>query len=388
MKSLRPWRERYLVFGHPFIGQEEREEILACIDSRWLGSGPRVQRLEEDFRKYIGAPTAVALNSCTAALHLTLRELRLGPGAEAITTAMTFCATANAIVHAGLKPVFADCDRHTMNIDPADIERKITKNTRALVPVHFAGRPCDMEAIMDIARRHSLRVVEDCAHAIESTYNGQHCGTFGDFGCFSFYVTKNMTTGEGGMVVSRDAESASRIKVAALHGMSKDAWRRFSDKGYVHYETLEPGFKYNLTDLAASFGIHQLARIEKMLVVRQRLWDFYQKELAGLPLILPAAAPKHMRHSLHLFICLIDDTRTRVTRDEVLQGMHELRIGCGVHYTALHLHRYYRETYGYREGDLPNTEYIGARTFSIPLSAAVTDEDAADVVKALKMILE
>lgn len=387
MKTLAAWREQYLVYGSPYLGEEEKAEVAACLESRWLGTGPRVHRLEEAFRQYIGVPTAAAVNSATAALHLSLRELRLPPGSEVLVPGMTFCATANAVVHSGLRPVFVDCGRASMNIEPEDIERALTPRTRAIVPVHFAGRPCDMKGIMALAERHNLRVVEDCAHAIESTINEQHCGTFGDYGCFSFYVTKNMTTGEGGMVVSRQPELTNRIKQVALHGMSVDAWRRFSDKGYVHYEVLEPGFKYNLTDLAAALGLHQLARLESLLPVRQRLWDYYQKELADLPLILPAEPAAGTRHALHLFPVLVDDRKTKVTRDEMMRGMHDLKIGCGVHYTALHLHRYYRETYGYKVGDLPNTEFIGARTFSIPLSAAVTDEDAADVVKALRMIL-
>jgi dTDP-4-amino-4,6-dideoxygalactose transaminase len=384
----RPWREEYLVFGAPHIGQDEQEELLACVQSRWLGSGPRVARLERDFRAYLRAPAVVAVNSGTAALHLALRELRLEPGAEVITTPMTFCATANAIVHAGLTPVFADCNRDTMNPDPAEIARRVTPRTRALVPVHLAGRPCDMRAIANIATAHDLRVVEDCAHAIESTIDGRHCGTFGDFGCFSFYVTKNMTTGEGGMVVCRDEERADRIRIMALHGMSKDAWYRYRDDGFVHYDVVAAGFKYNLTDLAASLGIHQLARVETSWLRRKQLWEFYSRALADLPLILPAPVPDTVRHAFHLFTCLVDDTRTRVTRDEVLQGLHALRIGSGVHYRAVHLHSYYRRAYGYREGDFPNAEYIGARTFSLPFSAAVTDDDAADVVRALRTVLE
>ena len=382
-----PWREGYLVFGAPYIGQDEQDELLACVQSRWLGSGPRVARLEHDFRAYLRAPAVVAVNSATAALHLALRELRLEPGAEVITTPMTFCATANAIIHAGLTPVFADCDRDTMNLDPAEIARRVTPRTRALVPVHFAGRPCDMRAIATIAAADRLRVVEDCAHAIESTIDGQHCVTFGDFGCFSFYVTKNMTTGEGGMVVCGDEERADRIRIMALHGMSKDAWYRYRDEGFVHYDVVAPGFKYNLTDLAASLGIHQLARVETSWLRRERLWEFYSRALEDLPLILPAPVPEGVRHALHLFTCLVDDTRTRVTRDQVLQGLHALRIGSGVHYRAVHLHSYYRQTHGYREGDFPNAEYIGARTFSLPLSAAVTDDDAADVVRALRTVL-
>src|SRR5262249_37224575 len=235
------------------------------------GSGPRVERLERDFTAYVGARAAVAVNSGTAALHLALLALGLEPGAEVITTAMTFCATVNAIIHAGLVPVLADCERGTMNIDPADIARRITPRTRAIVPVHFAGRPCDMRAILEIAAAHNLRVVEDCAHAVEATVDGRHCGTLGDFGCFSFYVTKNMTTVEGGMVVCRAREDADRIKILALHGMSKDAWHRYRDEGFVHYDVVAPGFKYNLTDLAASMGIHQLARIERLWARRREL---------------------------------------------------------------------------------------------------------------------
>ena len=386
--NTHPWRNSYLVFGSPYIGKEEREEVSKCIDSLWLGSGPRVKRLEDDFRSYTGAANTVAVNSGTAALHLALKELHLEPGSEVITTAMTFCATANVIVHSGLKPVFADCDRETMNIDIEDVKRKITKKTRGIIPVHFAGFPCDMQAIMELSEKHSLRVVEDCAHAIEATIDGKHCGVFGDYGCFSFYITKNMTTIEGGMVICRTEDQADKIKIMALHGMDKDAWHRFSDKGFVHYEVVEPGFKYNLTDLSASFGIHQLKRIETMYKRRLEIWEYYKKELVGLPLILPPAVPSEMRHALHLFICQVDDTLTGITRDQLVQALHELRIGCGVHYTPIHLQRYYRETYSYREGDLPNAEYIGARTFSIPLSGALTDEDAADVVRALKQVFE
>jgi len=382
-----PWRNQYLIFGSPYIGSEEREEVLACIDSCWLGTGPRVQQLEKDFKSYIQAKHAVAVSSCTAALHLALNELHLEPDSEVITTAMTFCATANAIVHAGLKPVFADCERDTMNIDPVDVERKISPRTRAIIPVHFAGRPCDMKAIMALAARHKLHVIEDCAHAIEATIDGQHCGTFGEFGCFSFYVTKNMTTVEGGMVVCKEQKGADRVKIAALHGLSQDAWHRFSDQGYVHYEVLEPGFKYNMTDIAASFGIHQLARLEKMYNKRKQLWNFYIQELKELPLVLPIEASNGMRHGMHLFTCLVTD-ENHCSRDHLIKALHELRIGSGVHYTALHRHPYYRKKYGYGEGSLPNAEYIGGRTFSIPFSGKITEDDARDVVRALKLILK
>jgi len=382
-----PWRERYLVFGAPSFGAEEHAALAACLDSGWVGSGPRVAELEERFRRYVGAPHAVAVNSCTAALHLALLGLRLEPGSEVITTPMTFCATANVIVHAGLVPVFADCRRDTLNIDPAEIERRVGPRTRAILPVHFAGRPCEMDAIGRIAAAHDLRVVEDCAHAIEAAVGERHCGSFGDLACYSFYVTKNMTTVEGGMLTTRSQEMATRLKTLALHGMSADAWRRYSDEGYVHYQVEEPGFKYNLTDLAASIGLVQLERLEGWWQRRRALWDYYLRELDELPLILPAPLSPGVRHALHLFTCLVDDRRTRVRRDDVLRGLHELRIGSGVHYTALHLHPYYQRTFGHRRGDYPNAEWIGDRIFSIPLSAAVRDEDAADVVRALRAIL-
>jgi dTDP-4-amino-4,6-dideoxygalactose transaminase len=384
---MQPWREQYLVFGAPDIGPAERAAVLECLDSRWLGSGPRVAQLQHDFRAYVGATAAVAVNSGTAALQLALRLLDLPPGSEVITSPMTFCATANAIIHAGCVPVFADCDRTTMNLDPATVEDRITPRTRAILPVHFAGRPCDMPALLALARRHDLRVVEDCAHAIEATIDGRHCGTFGDFGCFSFYVTKSVTSVEGGMLLTHDPALADRAAVLALHGMSKDAWTRYTDDGFKHYEVVEPGFKFNLTDLAAALALPQLARVEASWRHRQTLWAFYEEELRTLPLHLPAPVPAHVRHAYHLFTCLIDDTRTHRTRDEVLDGLHRLRIGAGVHYRALHLQEYFARVFHHGHGDFPNAEFIGDRTFSIPLSAAVSKDDAADVVRALRQVL-
>lgn len=384
---LQPWREKYLVFGAPSFGPEERAAVLACLDSGWVGSGPRVAELEERFADYVGAPAAVAVSSCTAALHLSLLALDLEPGSEVVTSPMTFAATANAILHAGLRPVFADCDPATGCLDPAALARALSPRTRAVVPVHFAGRPCDMEAIGAIADANRLAVVEDCAHAIEASIDGRHCGTFGALGCFSFYVTKNMTSVEGGMLIARSRETAARLRTLALHGLSADAWRRYSDEGFVHYQVEQPGFKYNLTDLAASIALVQLAKLESNWQRRRALWDFYLRELAALPLVLPPPVPAGVRHALHLFTCQIDPARTDVSRDALVQSLHELRIGTGVHYTALHLHSWYRKTFGFAPGDFPHAESIGARTFSLPLSPAVSDGDAADVVRALRTVL-
>ncbi|MFQ5974367.1 MAG: DegT/DnrJ/EryC1/StrS family aminotransferase, partial [Alphaproteobacteria bacterium] len=264
MKPVTPVRskDRFLVFGAPAIADAEIGEVVDSLKSGWLGTGPKAARFESDFQSYIGAGYPVAVNSCTAALHLSMIAADLGSGAEVITPAMTFCATVNAIIHAGAIPVLADIDPVTMNIAPTAVEARITPRTRALLPVHFAGRPCEMDALVDIADRHGLRLIEDCAHAIESEYHGRKIGTFGDFGCFSFYVTKNVVCGEGGMVLAHAAEQAARIKTLALHGMTRDAWTRFSDQGFKHYRVVEAGFKYNMMDLQAAIGIHQLARVE------------------------------------------------------------------------------------------------------------------------------
>jgi dTDP-4-amino-4,6-dideoxygalactose transaminase len=323
----------------------------------------------------------MALNSCTAALHLSMLAIDLQPQDEVIVPTMTFAATANAVIHAGGRPVFADCQRDTMNIDPLDIERKITPKTKAIIPVHFAGRPCDMDAIMAIAAKYDLKVIEDCAHAIETEYHGKKVGTFGDLGCLSFYVTKNIVTGEGGMVITDNAEYADKIKVLGLHGMSKDAWKRFSDEGYKHYQVVYAGFKYNMMDIQAAIGIHQLARIDKYWNRRQEIWSKYNDAFKDLPIFIPAPVEANTRHAYHLYTLLIDIDRVKITRDQFLDAMTKQNIGVGVHYIALHLHPYYQQTYGFKTGDFPNAEWISERTVSIPLSVKLRDQDVEDVVK-------
>jgi len=247
-------RDKFLVFGAPLIEEAEIDEVVASMRSGWLGTGPKVARFESEFARYLGVDQAVAVNSCTAALHLSILAAGVKPGDEVITTALTFCATVNAIIHAGATPVLVDVDPATMNLDPDQVRDRLTPRTRAVVPVHFAGRPCDMAAISEIAAGRGLKVIEDCAHAIETEYRGRKAGTFGDFGCWSFYVTKNVAAGEGGMVVARRPEDAARIKVLALHGMSQDAWKRFGDEGFKHYQVIECGFKYNMMDIQAAIG--------------------------------------------------------------------------------------------------------------------------------------
>jgi dTDP-4-amino-4,6-dideoxygalactose transaminase len=383
----RPIRQDFLVFGSPPISEDEIEEVVATLRSGWIGTGPRVHQFQENFKNYLGADHAVALNSCTAALHLALLGAGVQPGDEVITTPMTFCATVNAIIHAGATPVLADCELDSFNIDPAAIEKQITPRTRALVPVHFAGRPCDMAAIMDIAQRHNLQVIEDCAHAIETRIDGRHAGTFGDFGCFSFYVTKNVVTGEGGMVVARSATTADRIKILGLHGMSKDAWSRFGDQGYKHYQVVEVGFKYNMTDMQAALGLRQLEKVERYWQRRGEIWHRYQEAFADLPCRLPAPVAPNTRHAYHLYTLLIDVEKLGLSRDDVLNALAARNIGTGVHYLALHTHPYYAHTYGWKVGDYPNAEYISGRTLSLPISAKLSDDDVNDVINAVRAVL-
>ncbi|HWP46817.1 MAG TPA: DegT/DnrJ/EryC1/StrS family aminotransferase [Candidatus Limnocylindrales bacterium] len=384
---MAPVRNSFLVFGSPDIREEEIAEVVDSLRSGWLGTGPKVDRFEKEFKAYIGAPYAIALNSCTAALHLSMLVSGIGPGDEVITTPMTFCATANAIVHTGARPVFVDVERKTLNIDPDRIQKAITPRTKAILPVHFAGRPCEMDPILELAQRYGLLVIEDAAHCIEGWYKGKKIGNIGDITCFSFYVTKNVITGEGGMVTTRHESYADKIKMYGLHGMTKDAWKRFSDEGYKHYQVVFPGFKYNMMDLQAALGIHQLRRVEENLLRRNEIWKRYDEALAELPLTLPAPVEPYMIHARHLYTVLLHIDRIKKSRDQVLNELIQENIGTGVHYTALHLHPYYRQAFGYKPGDFPNAEYIGERTLSLPLSPKLTDEDVEDVIKALKKVL-
>jgi dTDP-4-amino-4,6-dideoxygalactose transaminase len=311
----------------------------------------------------------------------------LQPGDEVITTALTFSATVNSIIHAGLTPVLADIDPTSMNIAPAEVLARITPRTRAIIPVHFAGRACDMEPLCALARERNIKIIEDCAHAIETTYRGIPAGTFGDFGCFSFYVTKNVVTGEGGMILARRQDDAGRCKVLSLHGMSKDAWKRFSDEGYKHYQVVECGFKYNMTDLQAALGVHQLGRVEDYWKKRQNIWRQYDAAFKGLPLALPAQPEPGTRHAYHLYTILVDEAKTGICRDEFLNRMTERNIGVGVHYLSIPEHPYYQRAFGWSPEQYPHAMRVGRQTVSLPLSAKLCQEDVDDVIRAVTEIL-
>jgi dTDP-4-amino-4,6-dideoxygalactose transaminase len=381
-------RNTFLTFGAPDLQATEIAEVVSALEAGWIGTGPRVQQFEHDFAAYKRLPSSqvAAVNSCTAALHLSLIAAGLGPGDEVITSALTFCATVNAIIHCGAHPVLADVDPVTMNLDPDDVARRITPRTRALLPVHFAGRPCDMDRLRQLADRHDLKIIEDCAHAVEGEYHGQPVGTLGDFGCFSFYVTKNITCGEGGMVVARDERHIQRVKRLALHGLSHDAWQRYSDKGFKHYQVTECGYKYNMMDLQAAIGIHQLVRVEDSWQRRRQLWDRYQQPLSTLPLTRPAEPDPDTRHALHLYTVLIDSERCGLTRDAVLEKLHDRNIGAGVHYLSLPEHPYYQERFGWKPDDWPQARRIGRQTLSLPLSPKLSDGDQEDIIAALQEV--
>lgn len=379
----------FIVFGAPDIQEAEIAEVVATMRSGWLGTGPRVAAFEQAFAALKDVPPAqvAAVNSCTAALHLSLLAAGLGPGDEVITTPLTFCATVNAILHTGATPVLADVDPLTMNIDPDAVLAKITPRTKALLPVHFAGLPCDMDRLLAIAAAHKLMLIEDCAHAVEASYRGRPLGTLGDFGCFSFYVTKNVTTGEGGMVLARTREQGDRIRMLALHGLSRDAWKRYADAGFRHYQVVECGYKYNMMDLQAAIGLHQLGRVASSWERRQVIWRRYQHVFADLPVILPCTAPAHVRHALHLYTLQVDETRCGVARDTFLARMTELGIGVGVHYQALPEHPYYQEALGWRPEDTPHATAIGRRTVSLPLGPRLSDGEVERVIAGVRQAL-
>jgi dTDP-4-amino-4,6-dideoxygalactose transaminase len=367
-------RKEQLVFGRPKIEQPEIDEVVDTLKSGWIGTGQKVKRLEQNFAKYKGVKDAIAVNSCTSALHLVLTHLGIKAGHEVIVPTMTFSATAEAVLYTGATLVLADCDE-TGNIDPKDIWRKITPYTKAIIVVHYTGRPVDMDSIMQLAERHDLYVIEDCAHAIETEYKGKKAGTIGDFGCFSFYATKNATTGEGGMIISNRWQ-LDNIRPLTLHGMTKDAYTR-RGKEFEHYLITKLGFKYNLTDIAASIGIHQLDRIEKNWLRRQEIWNKYNEAFSKIENIEIPKPVINGRHAYHLYTLLVPN------RNVFCQKMAERNIGIGIHYKALHLHPFYKQM-GWKQWDFPKATSISFRTISLPLSPNMTNEDVNDVIEAVQ----
>jgi len=382
-----PVRATFLPFHQPSMGPEEEAEVLDTLRSGWLTTGPKTQRFEAEFARYLGASRALGVTSCTAAMHLGLVALGIGPGDEVITSPITFPATANVIVHVGATPVFVDVEPSTLNMDVKQLEARITPRTRAIMPVHFAGHPCQMDALMELARAHRLAVVEDCAHAIESTLHGRHAGTWGDVGAFSFYPTKSMTTAEGGMLVTGDTRLAERIEVLRLHGISRDAWKRYGREGFRHWETLSAGFKYNMYDLQASLGLAQLPKLERFWIRRRAIVEAYDAAFGAMPEVGRLATLESVRPAYHLYVVVLRTEELARSRDEILDALQKENIGVGVHFRALHLQPFYRETYGFQAGQLPVAEHATERILSLPLYPAMTDRDVADTIAAVTKVI-
>ncbi len=385
----KPVREEFLHFHRPQVGEEEEREILDTLRSGWLTTAGKTKEFERLFAEYCGCEHAVALNSCTAGLHLSLVASGIGPGDEVITTPMTFAATANVIVHVGATPVFVDVDPRTLNIDASKIEERVTSRTKAIIPVHFLGQACDMDAISEIAGRHNLLVIEDAAHAVETVYKGRKIGTISPLTVFSFYSTKNMTTGEGGMLTTDDDQLEEKIRVLSLHGISRDAWKRFTEKGYAHWDIIYPGYKYNMSDIQASIGLHQIARLPALWEKRREIVGCYNQAFEGVPelSLLRQDAEDGCVNGYHMYVLILKNELLKEDRDYLMNAVEAENIAIGIHYRAVHTHPYYKETLKYEPGSLPEAEYASERVLSVPLFPTMTERDVQDVIDGVKKII-
>ncbi|ACM19910.1 UDP-beta-L-threo-pentopyranos-4-ulose 4-(Re)-aminotransferase [Geotalea daltonii FRC-32] len=381
-------RKEFLPFSTPAIGDDEINEVVDSLKSGWITTGPKVKRFEEEFKAYVGSPFAVPLSSATAGLHLTLLALKIEPGDEIITTPMTFASTVSMIILCGGVPVLVDIEPGTLNIDVQKIRERITPRTKAIIPVHFAGQSCDMDPLFALAKEFNLAIIEDAAHAAGTEYKGEKIGSFNSISIFSFHPNKNITTGEGGMVCTRDESLAEEISLLKFHGMSREAWKRFAATGTPNYDIMLPGFKYNMMDIQAAIGIHQLPRLDGFIERRTAIADFYNEALADVAeLALPRYAPYDQLHAWHLYTPLVRIEMLAIDRDQFMAELKKLNIGSGLHYKAIHHHAWYRENLPQVEGSLPNADYASYRILSLPLFPKMTDEDARDVVGAVKEVI-
>jgi len=373
----------FLPFHRASIEKEEIDAVLAVLQSGWLTSGPRVKEFESAFARFTGAGHALAVNSGTAALHLALKVCGIGEGDEVILPTMTFAATGEVVLYLKARPVLADCAKETFHIDPQQIERAITSHTRAILPVHYAGYPCEMDSILDLARRYRLKVIEDAAHALPASYKGRMIGTLGDITCFSFYATKTLTTGEGGMITTENPEYAERMRILALHGISRNAWNRYMADGTWRYDILEAGFKYNLTDLQAALGLAQLAKADDLRLRRGAIARRYSSGLASSDAFSPPPEPNDECHSWHLYVVRVNPACLRISRDQVIEELKSRGIGTSVHFIPLHLHSLYQKRLGYRAGQFPRAEQHFEQAISLPIFPGMTDEETDRVIHAL-----
>jgi dTDP-4-amino-4,6-dideoxygalactose transaminase len=377
----------FLPFYMPDIAEDEIQAVMETLRSGWLTTGVRVRQFEEDFAHYVGSQHAVAVNSGTAALHLALDAVGVKEGDEVLVPTMTFAATAEVVLYFRAKPVLVDCRHDTMNLDPDQIEKVITSRTKAIIPVHIGGQPCDMDRILEIARERHLKVIEDAAHALPTRYRGRLVGTIGDITCFSFYATKTITTGEGGMATTDNPEWAERMRIMSLHGISHDAWKRYTAEGSWYYEILYPGYKYNLTDVAASLGIQQLKKADRFWELRRRCVDWYNDGLKDVPEVsVPYVAPE-VQHAWHLYVIQLNLEMLRISRNEFIELLKKENIGTSVHFIPLHLHPYYRNTFGYRPADFPTASSVFERIISLPLYPKMTETDVQRVIGTVRALV-
>ncbi len=381
-------RQEFLPYALPLIEEDDIAGVVDSLRSGWIAKGPKTMEFEKQFAEYVGAKYAVALNSCTAALHLALVAAGLGEGDEVLTTPMTFASSANVVIHTGAKPVFVDIDPVTMNIDPKQIREKITSRTKAIIPVHMAGHPCDLDEILAIAKEHNLFVLEDAAHAVYTQYKGKTIGSIGNATAFSFYATKNLVTGEGGMVTTNDETLYHKIRVLSTHGMSRNAWNRYTETGSWYYEILSPGYKDNMSDIMAGLGLSQLAKLERMQGIRRELVEYYNTEFGNIPELEVPVELVYARHAWHLYIIKLNLDKLSIDRGKFIEELKEENIGTSVHFIPLHIHPYYRDTFGYKQGDFPVAEGVFERIISLPLYPKMSKQDATDVVEAVKRVVE
>ena len=380
-------RETFLPVARPWIGEEEKQEVLRTLDSDWITTGPKVQQFERLVADAVGARHAVAVSSCTAALHLALAARGIGPGDEVLISPLTFACNANVVLHQGATPQLVDIRCDTFNMDPDRIEEAITERTRAIIPVHYAGQPADMDAILTIARRYNLTVIEDAAHALGAVYKGRPIGSISDMTAFSFYAIKNITTAEGGMLTTDDEEIAERVRVYSLHGMNRDAWKRYHAEGSWYYEIVYPGYKYNMTDLQAALGIHQVARLKHFNALRARYARMYDEAFADLEEVVTPTVSTHVVHARHLYTILLNIGKLTLTRAEFIQELKRHNIGATVHYVPIHLHPYYRQRFRWTSDMYPNATWVYERTVTLPLYPRMTEGDVRDVIEAVRDIV-
>jgi UDP-4-amino-4-deoxy-L-arabinose-oxoglutarate aminotransferase len=381
-------RKEFLPFSRPSITEEDIEAVAQVLRSGWITTGPKAAQFEQDFYKYVGCGGAVALTSATGGMHVALKALGIGKGDEVITPAMTWVSTVNLTVLAGATPVFVDVDRDTLLVSPEAIKNAITSKTKVIIPVHFAGAPVDLDPIREIASEKGITLIEDAAHAVGTWYKGEHVGKKGTI-IFSFHPIKNITTGEGGMFCSDDAKLVDHVKRLKFHGLGVDAFDRTMQGRSPQAEVLEPGYKYNLPDIAAVLGIRQLARVDEFNKKRTQLAMYYHKRLGEIDELSPLSVPKYeIKHAWHLFIVRLDTQKAKISRDEFMAELKKLNIGTGLHFRAVHLQKYYMETMGMRRGMLPNTEWNSDRMCSLPLFPDMSDRDVDDVIDAIKQVLK